>query len=156
MLPDSTYLTNQRYFNLYQNKQIFIGKVRQAGSSDQIVLFASQTKSLHQLRMCGYNYYKDDQSYQCVKCPGTGMFSIDSQSECLKCTDTSPLANPKYSDFQRAKFKALCNTDYSNLTFSVGSPWTVMIVLSITVLLLCFFLILLVVYLRKRGFRWVI
>jgi len=104
--------------------------------------------------MCGYKFFKSANG-ACTKCPRE-MFSIDFQGECFPCSDPSILSNSKYTDFMRAKFKALCNAyQVSEIGVSGLSTITLMIALIVCIFILSIILIILLVFIRKRGLSWV-
>ena len=107
--------------------------------------------------MCGYKYYKGADG-TCTKCP-KDMFSVDFQGECFPCSDPSILSNSKYTDFMRAKFKALCSAyqvTASEVSGDSGaSTITLMIALIVCTFILSMILIVLLVFIRKRGLAWV-
>lgn len=104
--------------------------------------------------MCGYKYYKGTDG-TCTKCP-KDMFSVDFQGECFPCSDPSILSNSRYTDFMRAKFKALCSTyQVTASEVSGASTITLMIVLIVCTFILSMILIVLLVFIRKRGLAWV-
>lgn len=85
------------------------------------------------------------------------MFSIDFMGECHTCSDPSIFSNSKfYSDFVRAKFKALCNAHQATETVVTGRSISALMIASIVcIFTFSMILITLLLLIRKRGLTWV-